>query len=105
MAWAIADDLRMPAAPQIRPPSAPVRLAALVASGTFGVALFASLAASLRCATAAAQPVGYLYSALESSIDEYEVGADMTLTAKGYVPGSGVSPNNPSTLAMARNAD
>jgi hypothetical protein len=91
----------MPAARQIRPPSALARLAALVAP----VALFASLAASLGCATAAAQPVGYLYSALESSIDEYEVGADMGLTLEGYVPGSGVSPNNPSTLAMARTAD
>jgi hypothetical protein len=95
----------MPIARQIRPLSAPAPLAALVASVTFGVALFASLTASLGCATAAAQPVGYLYSALESSIDEYEVGADMGLTFKGYVPGSGVSPNNPSTLAMARTAD
>jgi hypothetical protein len=95
----------MSVARQIRPLSAHVRLAALIASVTFGVALFGSLAASLGCATAAAQPVGYLYSALESSIDEYEVGADMGLTFKGYVPGSGVSPNNPSTLAMARTAD
>jgi hypothetical protein len=83
----------------------PARALARLASVAFGAVVLASLAMSVNCASAVAQPVGYLYSALESSIDEYEVGSDATLTSKGFVPGSGVSPNNPSTLVMAKTAD
>jgi hypothetical protein len=79
-------------------PSGPVRV--------FGRSvLVAALASLVLCASASAQTVGYLYSALGGSISEFDVGADASLTPAGSISGGPTTIGYPGTLVMAKTAD
>jgi hypothetical protein len=67
--------------------------------------LVAALASVLLCASAGAQTVGYLYSALGGSISEFDVGADASLTLAGSISGGPTTLEYPGTLVMAKTAD
>jgi hypothetical protein len=67
--------------------------------------LAAALASVLLCASAGAQTVGYLYTAIGGNIGEFEVGADTSLTSAGSRVGGPTTIEYPGTLVMAKTAD
>src|SRR3984957_2853193 len=66
-----------------------------------------SIAAVTGVATAAAQaePVGRLYTAVGSGINEFDVGPEGSLTSKGTVAGGATNTTSPGSIAMARTSD
>jgi hypothetical protein len=67
--------------------------------------LVAALASVLLCASAGAQTVGHLYSALGGNISEFDVGSDASLTLAGSISGGPTTVEDPGTLVMAKTAD
>jgi hypothetical protein len=69
-------------------------------------ALVVVSACLLWCAPASAGTIGYLYTSIGSSIDEFDVGADTSLTYSGAVAGGPTTATDyPGSLAMAKTAD
>ena len=85
------------------------RMMSALPSGSVGVlgrsVLVAALASVLLCASASAQTVGYLYTAIGGNIGEFEVGADTSLTPAGSRVGGPTTIEYPGTLVMAKTAD
>jgi hypothetical protein len=58
----------------------------------------------LSCASAEAETIGYLYSAVGGSIEQFDVAGDTSLTSAGLVAGGPANPEYPSSVVMARTA-
>jgi hypothetical protein len=85
----------------------PVMKGAVTTCGGRAALLAAVLASSfvlLSCASAEAETIGYLYSALGGSIEQFDVAADTSLTPAGSVGGGPANPEYPGSVVMAKTA-
>jgi hypothetical protein len=68
-------------------------------------ALVVVSACLLWCAPASAGTIGYLYTAVGSDIDQFDVGADTSLTVAGSTTSGPATPEHPGSVVLAKTAD
>ena len=67
--------------------------------------LIASIGLLVLCAQAGAETTGYLYSAMDGGIAEYDIAPGSGITAEGFAPGGAATPTDPGSIVMAKTAD